>query len=76
MNYDDIKDKLKPCPFCGGKEPDLIVHKKGRIKDLSIKCRCCNARSGVIAAPSWCGASEEIEDLMGYWNRRAYEEAT
>ena len=73
MNYDDIKEKLKPCPFCGGPLPRLVVKRKGSQRDLTIKCRNCDAKSGTVIAPGCGNLGEELLDLVAYWNRRAYE---
>lgn len=61
--------ELKPCPFCGGEAVSLIRKQKGK-KQVSIKCRQCNARSGVIVLDVWEDAKPAVDEVAGYWNRR------
>lgn len=62
--------ELKPCPFCGGIALPLVRKQKGK-KQVSIKCKTRNARSGVIVLDVWEDSAPAIEDVSRYWNRRA-----
>ena len=60
---------LKPCPFCGGEAKPLVRKQKGK-KQVSIKCKACNARSGVVILDVWEDSAPAVEDVAKYWNRR------
>ena len=57
-----MKDKLKPCPFCGG-EARIIEHEfTGANNTYGIKCEC-----GTQGFQFW----ESIDEAIEAWNRRA-----
>lgn len=55
-----MSDKLKPCPFCGGKA-ELLIVPNGKAEWI-IKCKnkCCNQFP-----------HESKGDAINAWNRRA-----
>ena len=56
--------ELKPCPFCGNKEPDLIRYYDGEIEVCStVVCDKCGASVQRVNASS-------AEDNIAVWNRR------
>lgn len=61
------RQELKPCPFCGAKNPILVRYAKGQsvdgqpIRGIWIGCRCCEA------SVFYRFEKEAIEA----WNRRA-----
>lgn len=73
-----MKDKLKPCPFCGDK--DIEVEIVGIMDDIfsnmkhykiEFICENCN-----IIKPTRTTANsreEAIENVIKIWNRRANE---
>ena len=70
MNYDDIKDKLKPCPFCGARPPELNRVRKGAYLHLALRCMTCRTKSGVVAAPVKSKLERELTVLVKIWNSR------
>lgn len=64
---------LKPCPFCGGEAKPLVRKQKGK-KQVSIKCKTCNARSGAIVLEVWEESAPTVYEVARYWNRRADKE--
>ena len=61
-----MTDKLKPCPFCGGKAVLSSWHKsqcmkKGEIR-AEVYCYNCVARSSVYRSEA---------EAIAAWNRRA-----
>ena len=74
-----MPEKLKPCPFCGGKE--IISTSMNRGKNYSDKdfyftvtCKECGAQISVGAdldkVPFEC-VEKAIEQARAKWNRRA-----
>jgi len=61
-------EKLKPCPFCGGKA--ILYAKVGftTIGVYDIRCQKCNAGFG------YTFATEEL--AIETWNRRVKDERT
>ena len=57
-------DRLKPCPFCGGKSQ---VEKRN--SGYQVRCLSCGARSGYVVASE----RSELKRLLAIesWNRRA-----
>lgn len=72
MNYDDIKDKLKQCPFCGARPPELNRVRKGAYLHLALRCMTCRTKSGVVAAPAGDKSKMEraLTVLTKCWNSR------
>lgn len=57
-------DKLKPCPFCGGKATI------GKIEyNATYYVRCSNTK--ICFVNSYTRAFDEIEDAINAWNKRA-----
>lgn len=54
-------EKLKPCPFCGGKSIHIW-----RTSTPLVSCNDCLANTA-------CALTEE--EAVKYWNRRANDEA-
>lgn len=60
-----MNDKLKPCPFCGGKAE---IYEDTIIKSLpaySVYCTKCYART--------YGLYDKKDDAIESWNRRVNE---
>ena len=74
-------EKLKPCPFCGGKAVFKVGCKKGRIT-LRIACKRCHAKSKRYDSEA-SGNEYETQTYfevikkkaMEAWNRRANDES-
>lgn len=56
-----MKDKLKPCPFCGG-AAELVMNTVGQ---FCAQCRNYKCGATIIA--------EVYDDAVDAWNRRAGE---
>lgn len=56
-------DKLKPCPFCGGKAELLIV--PGNITKWVVRCTKCYTNNGTFVLD---------HDAIEAWNRRTEQE--
>lgn len=57
---------LKPCPFCGSKDP-IIDEKPSKIYRYFVLCRFCGARGPLctrieLAAMHWNRAYERVEE--------------
>lgn len=66
-----MSDKLKPCPFCGGKarisiDPEAVVDTQGRKWAYTVVCDRCAATSGL---------SFSTERISVAWNTRKPVEA-
>lgn len=66
---EEVKEELKPCPFCGGKASINYEHISGEHKGFwaQVICNSCYGRSGGTWAGSY-NAAERIE--IKAWNRR------
>ncbi len=64
--------ELKSCPFCGGEAKPLVRKQKGK-KQISIKCKTCNARSGVIVLDVWEESAPAVDEVAEYWNKRVQD---
>lgn len=54
--------KLKPCPFCGETEMDLMEDTpEGCITEYFVSCSCCGAQ---------VANEESMKDAIALWNRR------
>lgn len=59
-------DKLKPCPFCGGKAE--LEHSGDRPAFSYIRCtNCCLKSPGIMISFS----KSSDEEAIANWNRRA-----
>jgi Lar family restriction alleviation protein len=68
-------DKLKPCPFCGGKgeitrDTETIGHGSGDTVYF-VKCRCCGARTKAIGALEADGTEAKKLVAAVLWEMRA-----
>lgn len=61
------KEKLKPCPFCGGKACVIVYPIKGKHK-CSISCIQCGAVLAIQDSTDMIAWSEAFKK----WNRREY----
>lgn len=59
-----VMDKLKPCPFCGGES--IIRAQMGHLYISPIHKKKC-----VIKPDTWLQSSLPIEKQIKAWNRRA-----
>ena len=65
--------ELKPCPFCGG-SAKFRRKRNGPHLENFVKCRGCNARSGVVLVPVLSGddrVDEAEREAIREWQRRA-----
>lgn len=76
-------EKLKPCPFCGGKayleskHRAFIDAKTTRV--AFVRCTVCNARSGRVKLTDYGKTSnswEANQKVIDAWNRRINDEQT
>ena len=69
----EVKEELKPCPFCGGKASINYERIPGENKGFwtQVICNACHGRSGGTWAGSY-NAAERIEAKA--WNRRVNNE--
>ena len=69
----EVKEELKPCPFCGGKASINYERISGEHKGFwaQVICNSCHGRSGGTWAGSY-NAAERIETKA--WNRRTNDE--
>ena len=76
-------EKLKNCPFCGGRAY-LETHHRAFInakttKVAFVRCMDCNARSGRVKLGDYGKTSYSIEAnraVAKAWNERVYERTT
>jgi len=62
-----MKNKLKPCPFCGGAATLLIVHKTSVLPFMArAECGRCNIEQSYSFATR--------NEAIAAWNRRAEDE--
>lgn len=61
-----MSNKLKPCPFCGNKNPQTVVDDETE----TLFGVCCFKCAAQISA-----TFEDRGDAEGAWNRRANDEA-
>lgn len=60
----EVKEELKPCPFCGDiAEIEVFEVKKffKNVKGYFVKCRCCKNRTEI---------NFDKKDSINAWNRR------
>lgn len=69
-----MKDKLKPCPFCGGEK--VVVLEEGGNSEIFENIRnyiiCCDFNNGGCGATS--GFRRTEEEAIEAWNKRAGEQ--
>ena len=73
-----IKEKLKPCPFCGSEVEDVTVKiANGTIEELKLYCRRCSAEFTIRASDlrEW-GTGKPLSSAIDTWNRRSNDETT
>ena len=77
MNYREITEALKTCPFCGGKALLERSHRafiNGETTKVAfVRCAECNARSGRVNIADYghTSCSSEAENkAIKMWNRR------
>lgn len=65
----EVKEELKPCPFCGGKASINYERIQGEHKGFwaQVICNACHGRSG----GTWAGSYNTAEGIeINAWNRR------
>lgn len=62
-----MKDKLKPCPFCGG-EAELVLSLSSSGMVYSIEC---NKKECPLSRTKWFNKKEKAVEM---WNRRVENE--
>lgn len=66
--------EMKPCPFCGGAAKFQRRKKIDKYLDHYVKCRKCNARTGVITI-SVLASKDQVDEAerraIRAWQRRA-----
>lgn len=74
-----MKDKLKPCPFCGA-DAHLWTRDDGFFReDIYYKYQaaveCNNTNCEALIDSEWCDTEEEaIQAVVPCWNRRVNED--
>ena len=63
-----MTDKLKPCPFCGGEDVDLLenIEIQG-VKVCFVNCKSCQANGTMYL-------TSKKREAIAAWNRRANNE--
>ena len=68
-----MKNKLKPCPFCGSNDielqSDFDKTKDPRKNCMTARVKCCNCFATSDTKDS-CGGETE-QDAIDAWNKRA-----
>ena len=67
------ESRLPPCPFCEG-SAKFRRRRNGPYLENYVKCRGCNARSGVVAVPALSSIDkidEAEREAIRLWQRRA-----
>lgn len=60
----EVKEELKPCPFCGNMAEIETFEVKRLFRDVKayfVKCKCCKNRTEI---------NLDIKDSINAWNRR------
>lgn len=60
--------RIKPCPFCGSEDIEVVDNSTEDEKDWILQCNGCN--TAVIASNEDCMPVDLVE-LIRRWNRRA-----
>lgn len=63
-----MKSKLKPCPFCGSNNTQLVVYTDEDLVKYYVQCFNCNARGSIAE-----NTKDKLFDLCRaniLWNRR------
>lgn len=60
--------KLKPCPFCGSEDIEVVDNSTEEESDWILQCNGCN--TAVIASDEDFNGVE-LAELIRRWNRRA-----
>lgn len=75
-----MSEKLKPCPFCGGRKPKVCLemvksHRSHLCPDekessYSVMCNGCYAESGPYCGAGVSGGFTTKKEVIKAWNRR------
>ena len=66
-----MSEKLKPCPFCGGK---LISYSRGNVNAPFLFFKCGNLDCGAVVSFDNDACNLLPEKAITHWNRRANSE--
>jgi len=58
--------KLKPCPFCGSEDIEVIDNSTDDEEDYILQCNGCDT---AVIASNEC-MPEDLVGLIRHWNRR------
>ena len=62
-----MTEKLKPCPFCGGKAEKIAVEEPSNVGGYVVQCSSCEASTRV-----WFPIKDSVDRILREaWNRRA-----
>ncbi len=62
-------EKLLPCPFCGGTEPDVEL--RVSITDAGVACSICGSRTGLVQlGHDERDAAYRKREVIAAWNTR------
>lgn len=75
MKHDNVKHKLKNCPFCRS----TFVHVGDNRKSVFVECEQCNARPHEVdyceepeeVQEGQMGSKDAVKEVIRRWNRRA-----
>lgn len=72
--------KIKPCPFCGGRDADLVTKWDSRTKSRFywVECNVCGGRGASKGVAEWDSEEPNFDSYTALmatraWNRRAAE---
>lgn len=64
-------EKLKPCPFCGGKARFTDLGVEGEFSDWAVECKCCGIV--MLAVAEEPGDITTKKECVKSWNNRPGE---
>lgn len=69
--------ELKPCPFCGSKEPYLHTSEESdghvHYENSYVICPRCGARTKALITREYYGIKHRPEEVIEFWNMRFNE---
>lgn len=66
-----MPEKLKPCPFCGGKTKESVRFVKGNLKTIKIICVECGCGTAIFQQYPFQPWQAVKKEAVVAWNRRS-----